>query len=53
LLEPQSFKKQRKAIVPRYHAVVWFDHHEARLMRVSPDDVEKSVVHPANTPRHL
>ncbi len=31
-----------------YHAVVWLDHTEAHVMHISPDDVEKSVVHPAN-----
>jgi len=36
-----------------YHAVVWLDHNEARVMHVSPDDVEKSVIPPANPPRHL
>jgi stalled ribosome rescue protein Dom34 len=36
-----------------YHAVVWLDHNEARVMHITPDDVEKSVVHPANPPRHL
>ncbi len=36
-----------------YHAVVWLDHNEARVMHVSPDDVEKSVVHPAHAHRHL
>ena len=36
-----------------YHAVVWLDHNEAHVMHISPDDVEKSVVHPANPPRHL
>jgi stalled ribosome rescue protein Dom34 len=36
-----------------YHAVVWLDHSEARVMHVSPDDVGKSVIHPASPPRHL
>ena len=36
-----------------YHAVVWLDHNEAHVMHISPDDVEKSVVQPANPPRHL
>jgi len=36
-----------------YHAVVWLDHNEARVMHVSPDDVEKSVTHPVTPPRHL
>lgn len=30
-----------------YHAVVWLDHAEAHVMHISPDDVEKSIVHPA------
>ncbi|MDP1573194.1 MAG: translational machinery protein [Pseudomonadota bacterium] len=36
-----------------YHAVVWLDHNEARVMHISPGDVEKSMVQPANPPRHL
>lgn len=36
-----------------YHAVVWLDHNEAHVMHISPDDVEKSVVQPANPVRHL
>ncbi|MBU1222501.1 MAG: translational machinery protein [Gammaproteobacteria bacterium] len=36
-----------------YHAVVWLDHNEAHVMHISPDDVEKSVVHPASPARHL
>jgi stalled ribosome rescue protein Dom34 len=30
-----------------FHAVVWLDHRQAHVMHISPDDVEKSVVHPA------
>jgi len=36
-----------------YHAVVWLDHNEARIMHISPDDVEKSVVSPATAHRNL
>lgn len=36
-----------------YHAVVWLDHSEAHVMHISPDDVEKSVVHPANPHKKL
>jgi len=43
----------RKEIMSHYHAVVWLDHNEARVMHISPDDVEKSVVQPANPARHL
>lgn len=34
-----------------FHAVVWLDHSEAHVMHISPDDVEKSVVHPVK-PHH-
>jgi len=30
-----------------FHAAVWIDHHAAHVMHISPDDVEKSIVHPA------
>ena len=30
-----------------YHDIVWLDHEQAIVMHISPDDVEKSVVHPA------
>lgn len=34
-----------------FHAVVWIDHSEAHVMHITPDDVEKSLVHPAH-PHH-
>ena len=36
-----------------HHAVVWLDHSEAHVMHISPDDVEKSVVHPSKPHAHL
>lgn len=36
-----------------YHAVVWIDHTEAHVMHISPDDVESSVLRPANPHRKL
>lgn len=36
-----------------YHAVVWLDHNEAHIMHISPADVEKSVVKPAEPHRNL
>ena len=30
-----------------YHALVWIDHVEAHVMHISPDDVEKSLIHPS------
>src|SRR3989339_1569138 len=36
-----------------YHAVVWLDHNEAHIMHISPDDIETSVVKPAEPHRNL
>ena len=36
-----------------FHAVVWLDHSEAHVMHISPDDVEKSIVHPSKPHSHL
>jgi hypothetical protein len=37
--------------VSHYHALVWIDHVEAHVMHISPDDVEKSLIHP-HQPHH-
>ena len=36
-----------------FHAAVWLDHSEAHVMHISPDDVEKSVIHPSRPHQHL
>jgi hypothetical protein len=36
-----------------FHAVVWIDHHEARVFHFSPTDVEKLVLHPDHPTRHI
>jgi len=36
-----------------YHAVVWIDHHEARVFHFSPTDVEKLVLHPDHPTKHI
>jgi stalled ribosome rescue protein Dom34 len=36
-----------------YHAVVWIDHHEARVFHVTPGDVERLVLHPDHPTRHI
>jgi len=36
-----------------YHAVVWIDHHEARVFHFSPSDVERLVLHPDHPTRHI
>lgn len=36
-----------------YHAVVWIDHHEARVFHFSPTDVQHLVLHPDHPTRHI
>jgi len=36
-----------------FHAVVWIDHHEARVFHFSPTDVDKLVLHPDHPTRHI
>jgi hypothetical protein len=38
---------------PHYHAVVFIDHHEARVFHFSPADVERLVLHPDHPVRHI
>jgi hypothetical protein len=33
-----------------HHAVVWIDHHEARVFHFSPTDVERLILHPDHRP---
>jgi len=36
-----------------YHAVVWIDHHEARVFHFSATDVERLVLRPDHSTRHI
>ena len=36
-----------------FHAVVWIDHHEARVFHFNADDAERVVVHPEHPTRHI
>lgn len=36
-----------------FHAVIWLDHHEARVFEFSPEDVQKLVIHPEKPSKHL
>ena len=36
-----------------FHAVVWIDHHEARVFHFNADDAERAVVHPEHRTRHI
>jgi len=36
-----------------YHAIVWIDHHEARVFHFSPAEVERLVLRPHEPTRHI
>jgi len=36
-----------------YHAVVWIDHHEARVFHFSPTDIDRLTLHPDHPTRHI
>jgi hypothetical protein len=36
-----------------YHAVVWIDHHQARVIHFNPTDAERDVVHPHHPEKNI
>jgi stalled ribosome rescue protein Dom34 len=40
-------------VMAHFHAIVWIDHHEARVFHFSPTDVATLVLHPDNPTRHI
>jgi stalled ribosome rescue protein Dom34 len=36
-----------------YHAVIWIDHHEARVFHFSPTDITQLILHPDHPTRHI
>jgi hypothetical protein len=36
-----------------YHAVVWIDHHEARVFHFNVSEMDRIVLHPDNPTRHI
>lgn len=36
-----------------FHAVVWIDHHEARVFHFNSTDVERLILHPDRPTRHI
>lgn len=45
--------ENKESILSHYHAVAWIDHSQALVMHISPDDVEKSIVHPGRPHQQL
>jgi stalled ribosome rescue protein Dom34 len=39
--------------LPHYHAVVWIDHREARVIHFNADDADEKTVHPDHPSHHL
>jgi stalled ribosome rescue protein Dom34 len=39
--------------IHHFHAVIWIDHHEARIFHFGPNDVERLVLHPDHPTRHI
>src|ERR1700733_7528811 len=46
-------KRAHAMTTHHYHAVVWIDHHEARVFHFSPTEVERLVIRPENPTRHI
>lgn len=42
-----------KRMPSHYHAVVWIDHHEARVIAFNADAADEEIVRPSHPPRHL
>jgi stalled ribosome rescue protein Dom34 len=36
-----------------YHAIVWIDHHEARVFHFNISEVDRLVLHPEHPTRHI
>jgi len=36
-----------------YHAILWIDHHEARIIHFNAAEADENVIHPSHPPRHL
>jgi hypothetical protein len=36
-----------------FHAVVWIDHHEARVFHFNADEAERDELHPQNRTQHI
>jgi hypothetical protein len=36
-----------------FHAVVWIDHHEARVFHFNPTEADRLIVHPDDPTRHI
>jgi stalled ribosome rescue protein Dom34 len=39
--------------VSHFHAVVWLDHSEARVLHFTPDEVEKAAIHGKEPHKHV
>jgi stalled ribosome rescue protein Dom34 len=40
-------------VTEHYHAIVWIDHHEARVFHFNSDESDAIVVHPRHPTQHI
>src|ERR1700736_5573212 len=53
-LDAHTATRSREAsMTAHYHAVIWIDHHEARVFHFSPTEVDTLVLHPHDPTRHI
>jgi stalled ribosome rescue protein Dom34 len=36
-----------------YHAILWIDHHQARVIHFNATEADGTLIHPSHPPRHL
>ena len=41
------------AVTEHYHAIVWIDHHEARVFHFDMEEFDREVVRPKHAPQHI
>src|SRR5580693_2042269 len=49
----RSFARSLAMNSHHFHAVVWIDHHEARVFHFNPTDADRLVLHPDDPTRHI
>jgi hypothetical protein len=53
MLRVRTVEASEAILSTHYHAVVWIDHREARVIYFNADAADEQTIHPARAPRHL
>ena len=51
--QPSIILTQDLPMTSRYHAVVWIDHHEARIFHFDREGIDRHVIQPDNPTQHI